>query len=70
MNIASPDHKANPFPFYGLRAESPVHRVILPNSNRRGSSLDMAVAPDALRWRRRLMLRGLESLPVEVVEWT
>jgi cytochrome P450 len=31
VNIASPEHKANPFPFYArLRAESPVHRVILP----------------------------------------
>jgi cytochrome P450 PksS len=32
MDIASPEHKANPFPFYArLRAESPVHRVILPH---------------------------------------
>ena len=32
MNIASPEHKANPFPFYArLRAESPVHRVVLPH---------------------------------------
>jgi cytochrome P450 len=32
MNIASPEHKANPFPFYKqLRAESPVHRVVLPH---------------------------------------
>ena len=30
MNIASPEHKANPFPFYArLRAESPVHQVLL-----------------------------------------
>lgn len=32
MNIASPEHKANPFPFYKqLRTESPVHRVVLPH---------------------------------------
>lgn len=32
MNIASPEHHANPLPFYArLRAESPVHRVVLPN---------------------------------------
>jgi cytochrome P450 PksS len=32
VNIAGPAHKANPFPFYArLRAESPVHRVTLPN---------------------------------------
>src|SRR5262245_14944289 len=31
FNLASPEHKANPFPFYArLRAEEPVHRVILP----------------------------------------
>jgi cytochrome P450 PksS len=31
-NIASPAHKANPYPFYArLRAESPVHRVTLPD---------------------------------------
>ncbi len=29
--LASPEHKANPYPFYErLRAESPVHRVMLP----------------------------------------
>jgi cytochrome P450 PksS len=33
MNIASPEHKANPFPFYArLRSESPVHRVVLPHN--------------------------------------
>jgi cytochrome P450 PksS len=32
MNIASPEFKANPFPFYArLRAEEPVHRVDLPD---------------------------------------
>lgn len=32
MNIASPQHKANPFQYYArLRAESPVHRVVLPH---------------------------------------
>lgn len=32
VNIASPEHKANPFPFYArLRAEAPVHRVTLPD---------------------------------------
>ncbi len=32
VNIASPGHKANPYPFYArLRAESPVHRVTLPD---------------------------------------
>src|SRR5215472_1502301 len=32
MNIASPEHKANPFPFYArLRAEAPVHRVTMPD---------------------------------------
>jgi len=37
MNIASPEHKANPFPFYErLRAESPVYRVVLRTSNPRG----------------------------------
>jgi cytochrome P450 len=31
VDIASPSHKANPYPFYAhLRAESPVHRVTLP----------------------------------------
>jgi cytochrome P450 len=31
-NIASPAHKANPYPFYSrLRAESPVHQVKLPD---------------------------------------
>ena len=31
VDIASPRHKANPYPFYArLRAESPVHRVTLP----------------------------------------
>ncbi len=31
-DISSPEHKANPFPFYvRLRAESPVHRVVLPD---------------------------------------
>jgi cytochrome P450 PksS len=30
-NIASPEHKADPYPFYArLRAEEPVHRLILP----------------------------------------
>ncbi|MDQ2869295.1 MAG: cytochrome P450 [Acidobacteriota bacterium] len=32
---------------------------------RRISSLRLAVAPEALRWRRGLVLRGLETLPVE-----
>ncbi len=32
---------------------------------RRISSLRLAVAPEALRWRRGLVLRGLEALPVE-----
>src|SRR5438067_1801185 len=32
VNVASPAHKANPFPFYArLRAESPVFRVALPD---------------------------------------
>ena len=32
VDIASPDHKADPYPFYArLRAESPVHRVTLPD---------------------------------------
>ena len=32
VNIASPEFKANPFPFYArLRAEAPVHRVSLPD---------------------------------------
>ena len=32
VDIASPAHKADPFPFYArLRAESPVHRVALPD---------------------------------------
>ena len=31
VNLASPDFKANPFPFYArLRAEEPVARVTLP----------------------------------------
>ncbi len=31
VNIASPEFKANPYPFYArLRAEAPVHRVTLP----------------------------------------
>lgn len=31
-NIASPDHKADPFPFYArLRDEDPVYRVLLPD---------------------------------------
>jgi cytochrome P450 len=31
-NIASPQHKADPYPFYArLRDEAPVHRVILPD---------------------------------------
>src|SRR2546422_9253082 len=31
VNIASPDFKANPYPFYArLRAEAPVYRMILP----------------------------------------
>src|ERR1700730_13186746 len=30
-NIASPEHKADPYPFYArLRAEEPVHRLTLP----------------------------------------
>ena len=30
-DIASPEHKADPFPFYArLRAEKPVHRVTVP----------------------------------------
>ena len=32
VNIASPAHKADPYPFYArLRAEAPVHRVTLPD---------------------------------------
>src|SRR6516165_4941358 len=32
VNIASPEFKANPFPFYArLRAEAPVFRVTLPD---------------------------------------
>jgi cytochrome P450 PksS len=31
VNIASSEHKADPYPFYGrLRAEEPVHRLMLP----------------------------------------
>jgi cytochrome P450 len=31
VNIASPEHKANPYPYYArLRAEDPIHRTILP----------------------------------------
>jgi cytochrome P450 PksS len=31
VNLADPEFKANPFPFYAkLRAESPVHRTVLP----------------------------------------
>ena len=31
VNIASPEFKANPYPFYArLRAEAPVHRMTLP----------------------------------------
>jgi cytochrome P450 len=32
VNIASPEFKANPYPFYArLRAEAPVYRVALPS---------------------------------------
>ena len=32
VNIASPEHKADPYPFYArLRAEAPVARVTLPD---------------------------------------
>ena len=32
LNIASPEFKANPFPFYArLRSEAPVYRTILPD---------------------------------------
>lgn len=35
VDIASPAHKANPFPFYArLRAESPVSEVTLPNKHK------------------------------------
>ena len=32
IDIASPEFKADPYPFYArLRAEAPVHRVTLPD---------------------------------------
>src|SRR5437773_2463303 len=32
VDIASPEHKSNPYPFYALlRAEMPIHPVILPD---------------------------------------
>jgi hypothetical protein len=41
VNIASPEHKANPFPFYArLRAESPAIASSCPTNSQRGSSLD------------------------------
>jgi len=36
---------------------------------RRARGLRLAVAPAALRWRRGLVLRGLEALPVAVTHW-
>jgi cytochrome P450 len=33
---------------------------------RRARALRLAVAPEALRWRRGLALRGLEALPVSI----
>jgi cytochrome P450 PksS len=36
---------------------------------RRAVGLRLAVAPTALRWRRGLVLRGLEALPVAVDRW-
>jgi cytochrome P450 len=36
---------------------------------RRARGLRLAVAPSALRWRRGLVLRGLEALPLAVSEW-
>jgi cytochrome P450 PksS len=36
---------------------------------RRACGLRLAAAPSALRWRRGLVLRGLEKLPVAVTEW-
>jgi cytochrome P450 PksS len=36
---------------------------------RRTGGLRLAVAPAALRWRRGLVLRGLETLPLTVSEW-
>jgi cytochrome P450 len=36
---------------------------------RRTGELRLAVAPAALRWRRGLVLRGLEALPLAVSEW-
>ncbi len=38
-NIASPEFKADPFPFYArLRAQSPVYRTTLPTGEPAGSS--------------------------------
>jgi cytochrome P450 PksS len=36
---------------------------------RRAAGLELAAAPGRLRWRRGLVLRGLESLPVAVTRW-
>jgi cytochrome P450 PksS len=36
---------------------------------RRTAELRLAVAPEAMRWRRGLAVRGLEALPVSVVRW-
>jgi cytochrome P450 PksS len=36
---------------------------------RRAADIRLGVSPEALRWRRGLVLRGLESLPVAVTKW-
>ncbi len=69
VNIASPEFKANPYPFYArLRAEAPLARlegqIAIGTLLRRVPDLRLNVVSDALRWRSGLILRGLESLPV------
>jgi cytochrome P450 PksS len=45
-------------------------QVALATLLRRTSGLRLAVAPGQLRWRRGLVLRGLEALPLAVAKWT
>jgi len=74
VDLASPEFKADPYPFFArLREQAPVCRVTLARLEgeiaistllRRAPGLCLSVEPKALRWRRGLVLRGLEALPV------
>jgi hypothetical protein len=65
---SAPVALAVPFSRVG-QADRGEEAVVFPVDPGGEPGLRLAVAPEALRWRLGLVLRGLEALPVTLREW-